>query len=258
MSNSRPSLATLREVIDNQRALGRRLNWLLVVPLAITVIMASMFFTLNERLKDVELGAKLVTIERFLVTDNNLEWAEKQYEDLAKSSPSAAILARLGVLYFRLDPESNEKKAVEYLETAKSYDEKNWEIYRNLTFIYTQTGRCEKAIEAGLKATELNERDANSWNNLAWNYYKCGQPFHSLNKARTSAEKAVHLTNENNPQFLDTLAQVYAERGQRDLAREKIHRAILIAPNDQRKGLNDTFKKLFPDEMLAESKEARR
>jgi tetratricopeptide (TPR) repeat protein len=258
MTKSRANFATLREVIAKQRALGRRLNWLLAVPLVITGVMASMFFTLNQRLKDVELGAKLVTIERFLVVDNNIEWAENQYENLANSSPSAAILARLGILYFRLDPDTNEAKAVEYLERAKHYDEKNWEIYRNLTFIYTQTGRCEKAIEAGLRATALNDRDANSWNNLSWNYYKCAQPFHSLNKARMYAERAVNLTNKNNAQFLDTLAQVYGERGEHDLARESIRRAIAIAPNEQLQGLKGTFKKLFPDESLAESKEARR
>jgi len=228
------------------------------MPFVVTVIMAFMFFALNGRLKDVELGTKLVTIERFLSTDNNFEWAVGQYEELAKSSPSAAIFARLGILYFQLDPESNEQEAVNYLQQAKGYDENYWEIYRSLTYIYTQKGKCKEAIEAGEKATKLNALDANSLNNLAWNYYKCEPPFRNLSKARLDAEKAVRLTDQKTPLFLDTLARVYAKRDEQDRARETLRRAMSIASNGQMQTLKATLKELFPTESLAEFKEARR
>src|ERR1700719_1272150 len=144
MTKSRANLVTLREAVANQRALGRRLNWLLALPLVITAMIGYMFFTMNARLKDVELGTKLVTIERFLSTDNNLRWAVNQYEELAKYTPNAVTLTRLGILYFQLDPDNNEPQAVEYLERARRYDEKYWEAYRSLTYIYTRTGQCEK------------------------------------------------------------------------------------------------------------------
>jgi hypothetical protein len=91
-------LAKLREVVAHQRALGRRLIWLIAVPFVLTAFIVPMFFTMSARLKDVELGTKLVTIERFLDQDKNYAWAADQYERLAQSSPSAAILARLGIV----------------------------------------------------------------------------------------------------------------------------------------------------------------
>src|SRR5262249_31164606 len=166
-----------------------------------------MFFTLNARVKELELGTKLVTIERFLVADNNYQWAVDQYEALAKSNPSAAIFARLGILYFQLDPKENEAKAVAFLQRAREYDEKYVEINRSLTYIYTIKERCKEAIEAGQKAIASDALDANSLNNLAWSHFTCGSRYRDLNKARDYAERAVELTQHKNPQFLDTLAE---------------------------------------------------
>lgn len=263
MTKSRGDLATLREVIANQRALGWRLNWLLLVPFVVTVIMAFMFFTLNARLKDVELGAKLVTIERFLMADKNYAWAVDQYEDLAKSNPSAAILARLGILYFLLDPNANEAKAIQTLEKAKELDDNNWEIYRSLTYIYTTKRRTKEAIKAGERAIELNKLDANSLNNLAWIYATCESQYNDLTKALAYAQKAVALTEQRNPDFLDTMAQVREKRGEHEQAREALLLAIAIAPNDQQKILKVKYKDLFKESLaesdsLVESKEARR
>src|ERR1043165_9899845 len=136
MPKSGANLATLREVVANQHALGRRLKWLLAIAFVATGVLRSMFFPLNARLRDVELGAKLVPIERFLLADKNYPWAIDQYEALAKSNPSAPVLARLGILYYLLDPRGNETKALDRLEKAKEYDDKYWEIFRLLTYIH--------------------------------------------------------------------------------------------------------------------------
>src|ERR1700724_3004461 len=258
MPKSRVNLATLREVVANQYALGRRLKWLLAVPFIVTAVMASMFFTLNARLKDVELGAKLVTIERFLSVDRNYQWAVDHYEAWAKSNPSAPIFARLGTLYFQLDPDENETTALRYLKEAAKYDDKYWEINRSLTYIYTIKARCKEGIEAGQKAIDSDELDANSLNNVAWLRSTCGPRFQDLTKAREYAERAVELTQRKNAQFLDTLAEVQHKRGEDDLARQSLREAIAIAPNNQAQALRDKFKERFPNETLAEYKEERR
>jgi Tfp pilus assembly protein PilF len=258
MTKSRTSVATVREVVANQRALGRRLNWLLALPLVIMAMIGYMFFTMDGRLNDVELGAKLVTIERFLALDRNNKWAVDQYEALAKSKPSAPIFTRLAILYFQLDPNDNETKALDYLKEAKKYDEKYWEINRTLTYIHTIKGRCREGIEAGQKAIDFDQLDANSFNNMAWLLSTCGYLYQDLNKAREYAVKAVALTQRKNPDFLDTLSEVQHKRGEHDLAQQSLSEAIAIAPNKEARALRDKFKERFPNATLAEWKEQRR
>src|SRR5262249_41153249 len=159
----------------------------------------------------------------FLQVDKNYAWAVDQYEELAKAYPSnATILARLGILYFLLDPNANERKAIQQLETAKQQDDNNWEIYRSLTYIYTSKRRTKEAIQAGEKAIALNKLDANSLNNLAWIYATCESKFQDLSRALQYAQRAVDLTGGRNPDVLETMAQVRVTRGERDLAREAL------------------------------------
>src|SRR5262249_34993769 len=122
---------------------------------------------LDVRLADVEIGTKLVTIERYVGTDRNYPWAISQYKQLANSDGRASILTRLGMLYYLHDPQGNETIALEKLREATHAEPANWEAYRNLTYIYSFTGRDKEAIEAGKKALALNENDANTYNNLA-------------------------------------------------------------------------------------------
>src|SRR5262249_37352374 len=153
-------------------------------------------------------------IERFLVLDNNYAMAVEQYEELAKMQESASILARLGILYFELDRKNNEDKAIEKHEMAKRLDPRYWEIYSNLTYIYSATGQTKKAIEAGEQALKLNNYDAKTYNNLAWVYAASkDQDFRNLERAKEYVEKAYKLTEGRQPGILDTLAEVYVREG---------------------------------------------
>jgi tetratricopeptide (TPR) repeat protein len=241
--------ADLRTALDNQKRLGRRLLWLLSLPFCITGILVWMYYSLSLRLADVETGTKLVTIERFLISDQNYPWAIDQYEKLAKTNPSAPILARLAMLYFLLN-QKNESIALQKLEMARRADPDNWEVYRNLTFIYLQTDRRKEAIEAGQKALQLNNNDANTYNNLAWIYATSDDPaLHNLSRAQDYAEKAVKLTLEKQSNFLDTLAEVYFRKGDRDRAFESLQKARAVSLGDAPK-IQTHFKKLFPAEIM--------
>jgi tetratricopeptide (TPR) repeat protein len=231
-ANSRHDLSELHAVIANQKALGRRLIILLVLPVFLTLgVVLPLFYIVTSRLSEVETGTQIVTIERILESDKNYPWAIDQYEQIAKLRPSAPTLARLGILHFLDKPNDSSalKKAIEELESAKQYNSEYWEIYRSLTFIYTQTAQTEKAIEAGERALKLNNYDANTYNNLAWLYATCEPEFRDLRKALAYSTRAVELTKRNNIQFLDTLAKVHSERSERELALKVLEDAAIKA-----------------------------
>jgi tetratricopeptide (TPR) repeat protein len=237
--------ADLDTIVANQRRLGARIIWLLLLPFFITAAVVWMFYQLSARLADVEVGTKLVTIERYVGVDRNYPWAIGEYERLARTDGRASILTRLGMLYFLLDPKQNLTIALQKLEMATSADPANWEAYRNLTFIYLATGRTKDAIAAGRKALELNETDANTYNNLAW-IYTTSKEFGDLPQAQAYAEKAVALTKEGQWNFLDTLAEVYFRQGDHERALTTLRKAKAVAddPDGATQEIESHVKKL--------------
>jgi tetratricopeptide (TPR) repeat protein len=217
------TIAANADVVDlqlltaNQNMLNRRLLWLFFVPFIITAVIVVMFFRISDRLADVELGTKLVTIERVIESDNNYAWAVDQYESLARRSSNAQVFARLGLLYFLLDPENNKEIAIRNLEKAKTIDPSYWETYRSLTFVQL-ADQPREAIKAGQTALRLNQNDANTYNNLAWIYASDNPDIANLQLAQEYAEKAVKLTMNKQANFLDTLAGIYLKRGYSDRA----------------------------------------
>jgi tetratricopeptide (TPR) repeat protein len=163
------NLNYLEQVLANQRALGRRFLWLLLVSFVLTAIMLGMFVYTIGRVTDNEVITSRLEIDRYLQLEGNFNWAVGRYEELAKAHPSASILARLGVLYFLADP-ANQKIAIASLERAKRLDPNNWEVYRSLTFLYTATNQTKDAIQAGKMALALDALDSGTYNNLAWCY----------------------------------------------------------------------------------------
>jgi tetratricopeptide (TPR) repeat protein len=241
----------IKEVIAKQQALGKRLIWLLVPPLVIACAMIPMIFTLSSRLSQVEVGEKLVNIESRLESDKNYPEAIKQYESLAASSPTALMLARLGILYF-LNDKNDAAKAIEKLEMAKRLDPKSSEIFRNLMWVYAGTRRLKDAVEAGQMALTLSDDEAAIYNNLAWIFANPGDQPQLLNlpRAREYAERAVELTKGKQVDFLDTLGDVYYHLGDRENAIKAFSKAKEVALGDIKK-VEDEFKassKLYPDD----------
>jgi tetratricopeptide (TPR) repeat protein len=198
-------LADFEQILANQKALGKRFLWLLLVPFVLTAIMVGMFFVITSRLTDVEVLTKRMNIDRYLEMEGNYIWAVRGYEEIAKTHPSASVLARLGVLYFQADPK-NEKAAIETLDRAKGLDPNNWEVYRSLTYIYTATNRPKDAIEAGQKALALNDVDSGTYNNLAWSFATTSdENLRNLQLAETYALKAIDLTRDKPMRNISTL-----------------------------------------------------
>jgi tetratricopeptide (TPR) repeat protein len=231
------------------KVIGRRLAWLFILPFAITIILVAMFFVLSKRLTEIEVGARLVTIEQNLAFDKNYPSAIAQYEELAATNSSASILARLASLYFQADPEKNVDIALQKLALARRIDPKYSEIYRTLTYIYVMTKQWDHAIESGRTAIQQNPYDAATYNNLAWLYATAGGAFTDLNLALQYAQKAVDLTKDKQVSVLDTLATIYFKLGDNENALATFHKAKASALGDMQR-LQDHFKLLYPNETL--------
>jgi tetratricopeptide (TPR) repeat protein len=120
-----------------------------------------------------------------------------------------------------------------------------------LAYIYLKIHDLKGAIEAGRKAVELNDKDAATYNNLAW-IHGTNPSFLDVQLAQQYGEKAVSLTQRKNSDYLDTLAEIYYRQGKKQQARDLLveARTTIIDPNDRLKELQEHFTKLFPDETL--------
>jgi tetratricopeptide (TPR) repeat protein len=244
----------LEEIVRRQTALGRRLVWLLVIPLLISIVLIPMFFVLNARLAQLENAEKLVTIERIRAEDQNNAWAITEYEKLAAIERNADILARLGVLYF-LQNRDDKDRAIRTLFQAREIDSKSWQVYRYLTYIYTATTDYDKAIEFGEIALTLNDQDANTHNNLGWAYSHSDNP--KLDLAVRHAATAVGLTKQTQSDYLDTLAVAYKLRGNVTDALLYLRLAHTVASNERRPTLEKKIAQWEMDQKQSSNGEGR-
>ncbi len=243
-------LAELDQILANQKALGKRFLWLLIVPFLLTAIIVGMFYFLTVRVTDVEVLAKRIDIERYLQLEGNYSWAVRGYEKIAQTHPSAEVLARLGLLYFQADSK-NEKTAIETLDRARRLDPKSWQVYRSLAYVYAATNQTKDAIQAGQMALALNDLDSATYNNLAWSYATASDPeLRNLQLAETYALKAVELTHNKHAEYFDTLAQVYVAMHDRDHAVQAFRNAIALASGPSLQNYQKRLKQYFPDESL--------
>jgi tetratricopeptide (TPR) repeat protein len=253
----RATMADLELILANQRALGKRFIWLLLLPVVLSTALLVMLYITTTRLTGVEVVAKQLTIEQLFNDDGNYEEAVDQYKQLSEIRPSSAILARLGLLYFQLDPKRNQRIAIETLEKAKSLDPNYWVTYRYLNYIYTEQGNAEDAIASGEEGLKHNQFDAKLYNNLAWIYATTDKPFANLERAQQYAERARELTNSKYSDVLDTLAEVYYRKGGQENRRQALdllRKADAMCPKgDTRYKMR--IAKLFPTERAVTERE---
>jgi tetratricopeptide (TPR) repeat protein len=243
-------MADLKKILANQKALGRRFLWLLLLPFLLTAIMLGMFLYTTQRVIDVEVVAKRLEIDRYLQMEGNFQWAVGRYEELAKAHPSASVLAQLGVLYFQADPK-NREIAIATLNQAKQLNPKSWEVYRSLTYVYTASNQAKEAIETGKIALVLDGLDAGTYNNLAWCYATAPDAgLGNLALAESYALKAIDLTHDKHAEYFDTLARVYVAKGARDQAIKAFRTAIALASSRNIELYRNHLHENYPDENL--------
>ena len=96
----------------------------------------------------------------------------------------------------------------------KQTESRNPKFYNNRGIAHGEKGQYDQAISDFNKAIEINPRDAQTYNNLAWLLATVKEP-HIRNgkKAVELALRACELSEWKNPGYLDTLAASYARVG---------------------------------------------
>ena len=116
----------------------------------------------------------------------------------------------------------NLDKAAEHLEKAAAEDPEDPTLPFMLGGIYFERGNYEEAIDSYAQAIVLDSTNAAAFNNLAWVYAELGV---NLDQALALSRRSLDLAPDE-PEYLDTLAEVYYKRKEYLRALNFIRRAV--------------------------------
>lgn len=209
-----------------------RLSMMFLVPLVIIVFIAGYAFFISGQLNELRMLERISQTELDFQKSKNFELAIANYLELIEIYEHPNLSARAaGLLYNYKKP----RQALRILEKARTFGGNQWKVYQTLTYIYAMDPKeAAKAIEAGEMAIALNSLDAQTYNNLAW-IYATSTFKRDSEKAMEYAVKAVKFTGKRLAAYLDTLAQVYIERGEFDKAKDHLGKALSKASNKSEK-----------------------
>jgi protein O-GlcNAc transferase len=143
-----------------------------------------------------------------------------------------------------LTEQSRYDSAIDHFKKALQ-TKPNWpEVYDKLGQAYLLIKEYDQAIDCWTKAVKLKPDFAEVYNNLGWVLATAEQnELRNPAQAIKFAQKACELTNNTNPDFLDTLAAAYAADGKFDRAIETAERAINLCKAGGKEELADNIQK---------------
>ena len=151
-------------------------------------------------------------------------------ELVAGHSDLAVVLARQG----KMDEAAKEfSKAIEL-------DPRHASAHTNLGMVFLREGKSAEALEQWRIAAKLTPKDATLLGNLAWSLATSADA--KVRKGAEAvhwAERAVELTDNNDPTALAILAGAYAEAGQFSDAAKSGERALELANRQGQQSLAD-------------------
>jgi tetratricopeptide (TPR) repeat protein len=103
--------------------------------------------------------------------------------------------------------------------------------YSNLGTVYTRVERYDNAVDAYLKAIELDDTDWLAWGNLAFTYYYMGEDASLINETFERAISLAEDARQNSPRDAyvhSDLALYYARTGREELALERVETAMAL------------------------------
>ena len=134
------------------------------------------------------------------------------------------------------------EEAIACFKSLSDYADEKEDMYASLGAAYTITGKFEPAYENLTKAKELKPDDPDVLNNLAWLLVAIGDnPSQDCNKAMEYAKRACELTNNENADYLDSLAASYAAAGKFSEAVAAAEKGLDIAKARGNKGLEQSI-----------------
>ncbi len=121
------------------------------------------------------------------------------------------------------------KKAIEYFNLALSKSANNIRSYLGLATSYSRMGDNEKTEEYCKKILEIDPTNAPAQNRLAWAYAVGGKNLDEAEQLSLASMKYF----KDLPGYMDTLSEVYYNKGDFDGAIEWINKALELSPNDR-------------------------
>ena len=157
--------------------------------------------------------------------------AEKEFLRVIALTPdNSRGYSNLGAVYYT---RKRYEDAAKMFEKSTAIKPTNFG-YSNLGTIYFTLGRYSLAAETFERAIKMNDRDSQSWHNLAAAYQWSNEP----EKARAAFQRAAELgeerrqVNTRDPALLMDLADCYSMLGQPQRARDLLQEALALVPED--------------------------
>lgn len=157
------------------------------------------------------------------VTQDRLDEALGLLERLVETRDETWIHFRLGHLRVQLRDYDGAVSAFERTTQLEPLNPNGWASLGTANF---ENDQHDKAIDAYLRALEIDPHDDSSLNNLAWVYATQGR---NLDEAIRLSRQSLRIRPDT-PQYLDTLADLYYQKGDQERALKLIRYAIGLGP----------------------------
>jgi Tfp pilus assembly protein PilF len=148
---------------------------------------------------------------------------------------SAEEHLKLGSIY---DSQGKTALARDQFREAAGRDPKSvraWSLLGDAAYKMKEYAEAEKAYA---KAVDLDPGSGDLRNNLAWVYVEQGK---DLDEAKALASKAIELTPEHRPYYLDTLGVIQLKLGKHQEAIAALRESTETIPKDQPGFLADAY-----------------
>lgn len=192
-----------------------------VIPVIAIIFLSVMVWRLSVELTEVKVVAGLSSIETQYRPLRNYGYAISAYKNLVSELQHPLAQLRLAQVAAAAGDIDLAREAV--IEIG---DEMPWQVASTLAYLNWAEGKNDEALRFSEIGIEQNPCDIQSLNLAAWILATTDQvELESINKAERYAKGAVHCSRERNPEFLDTLAEVYIKQGRLEEAVEQIKKA---------------------------------
>jgi tetratricopeptide (TPR) repeat protein len=178
--------------------------------------------TLEQNTSNFEVYGRLAAL---YTSQNRLEEAKKEYEELGKRQPKMAAGAAtlVGTI---LDQQHKPAEAIKAYERALALEPRMSLAANNLAWAYAKDGRLDMALQLAQTAKAGAPDSASVSDTLGWIYYQKGL----MSPAAAALEAAVKQA-PSNPTILYHLGLTYAKQGEREKARRTFEQALKLNPN---------------------------
>jgi Flp pilus assembly protein TadD len=180
-----------------------------------------------------------------LKSQNNLNEAAAHYNRILQIEPNhVEAHFNLGTIF---QMQNKLDRAENYYRRTLELDPNHINTYNNLGGLLLIRGHYDQAMKNFNRVLEIDPNNAKADNNIAYAIIsRADAAQHDVSRALELARRAAELTDSNDPEILDTLADCYYRNGQADLAVQTAEKAIEWAVLKDNKQLADSIRKKLP------------